>query len=226
MTARRGSAEMESFPDLLKAWIGLHVDDLARDGIQATLTEGPGDRNRTAAWVDLDSGSRLLRLTVWESGEAVLSMADAATDTATVVRQLEFTGTSDLDRAIAAAVAWSREPLAASRENIREYWSAYRDRANIERVASKTSPSVVLDLIALYRTLSLEEQNEINGLLAEQLSSDDATLRFDSMAVIQEFKIRSAVPSLVELTVRLEGQAGPQARNELAKARALIDEFD
>ena len=118
------------------------------------------------------------------------------------------------------------EPLAVSRDTIREYWATYRDRADIERVAAKSSPSVVLDLIELYRTLSSEQRNDIDALLAEQLNSDDATIRFDSMAVIQEFKIRSAVPGLVELTVRLEGQAGPQARNELAKTRALIDELD
>jgi hypothetical protein len=109
--------------------------------------------------------------------------------------------------------------------NIRQHWLDYRDLDNVDRVASKSSQLVVLDLIRLYRTLTPEQRKEIDQLLAEELNSDDPSARFDSMAVIQEFKITSAVASLIQLTDRLRGMEGPQAQNELVKAQSLVDEL-
>jgi len=99
---------------MLKSWIDLHAGDLASDGIQATLTEEPQDRDKKAAWVDLDSGGRLVRLTLWDTGEAVLSLADAAADNSILVHQLELTGPSDPERAIVSAIGWVTGRLSES----------------------------------------------------------------------------------------------------------------
>jgi len=100
---------MTSFPDLLRSWISQNAGDLASDGVQAILTEGPQDRDRRAVWADFDSANRLARLTVWDTGEAVLALADAAAENPPVTQQLEFASSTDLERAVASAVAWVAE---------------------------------------------------------------------------------------------------------------------
>jgi hypothetical protein len=110
--------------------------------------------------------------------------------------------------------------------SIRDYWIAYRKRSDEDNVASKGSQFVVLDLYKLYRTLSADERHEIDKLLEEQLGSDDATVRFDSVAVIQEFRITSAVPGLHDLVARLKDIDGPQARHEMEKAQSLISDLE
>jgi hypothetical protein len=110
--------------------------------------------------------------------------------------------------------------------SIRDYWIAYRDYSDEVNVASKSSPFVVLDLIKLYRTLSADERHEIDKLLEEQLGSDDASIRFDSMAVIGEFRITSAIPGLRDLAARLKDIEGPHARHEREKAQSLIQKLE
>jgi len=106
----------------------------------------------------------------------------------------------------------------------RAMWIAYRDRDDAEQVAAKNSQQVVLDLFRLYRSLTVEERSEIDQLLAEQLGSNDPTLRFDSQAVIQEFGITSATDALRKLEARLSDST-PQDRDEKEWVARLINEL-
>ena len=45
--------------------------------------------------------------------------------------------------------------------------------------------------------------------------SDDDALRYDALALVWKFKIRSALPALGELAERLRGAESPRARDEL-----------
>lgn len=106
--------------------------------------------------------------------------------------------------------------------SVRAMWSAYRDQADIEEVRSKNSQQVVLNLFRLYRTLTAEDRLEIDQFLAEQLGSADPALRFDSLAVIQEFRISSAIPALQNLAATLNERT-PQIVHEKQKVERLID---
>lgn len=77
-------------------------------------------------------------------------------------------------------------------------------------------------MAARYRTLSEEERIVINGLLAEQLASEDENVRFDALALIREFRIASAVPALRRLADWLETQDWPGAPYEWAKVNKII----
>jgi len=98
---------MNYFADLLKTWVDVHARDLESDGISATLAEGPSDRDKRVAWVDLHSATRSVRLAVWASGEAVLSVGDLTTGAVIAEEQVTLAEPSDLERTIGSAVAWA-----------------------------------------------------------------------------------------------------------------------
>jgi hypothetical protein len=63
--------------DLLKEEIDGRSDELLSAGIATTLTRGPMDRDKCAAWVDLTSATAEGQLIVWDSGEAELMVGSA-----------------------------------------------------------------------------------------------------------------------------------------------------
>jgi hypothetical protein len=77
-------------------------------------------------------------------------------------------------------------------------------------------------------SLSLSEQERavIDHLLAEQLASDDGSIRFDALALIDEFRITSALPALRQLAMRLETERDWQAPFERKKVIRIIDQLD
>jgi hypothetical protein len=86
----------------------------------------------------------------------------------------------------------------------------------------KDSQAAVLLLAELYRRLSDEERPVVNKLLADALVSDEEWKRFDALALISEFRVRSARPKLDELATRLEISLAPGAQFELRKVRQII----
>ena len=61
-----------------------------------------------------------------------------------------------------------------------------------------------------------------NRVLAEWALSDDENVRFDALALIDDFKIASAAPALQELARRLASDGTPGAPYELKKVRRII----
>ena len=59
----------------LQNWYSENRSDLERQGLATTLTLGPVDRTTSAGWLDVDSTDRVGRITVWDTGEAVLAVA-------------------------------------------------------------------------------------------------------------------------------------------------------
>lgn len=110
-------------------------------------------------------------------------------------------------------------------EELREAWVRFRDEANEDAVGSKQVTDAFFALAAAYGNLAADEQLVIDQLLAEQLLSDDQSVRGDSLSLIQEFRISSTLPQLHLLVDRLELDPGPGAPYERAEVLGLIRDF-
>jgi hypothetical protein len=107
---------------------------------------------------------------------------------------------------------------AAGAGRLDRLWRAASDQA----VAAKQSQAALVALFDHYRGLSADDRVIVDRLLAEQVASDDATDRFDALAVIGEFRVTSALPALRALADRLAVAPGPSAPYEWAKVNRLI----
>jgi hypothetical protein len=80
------------------------------------------------------------------------------------------------------------------------------------------------DFYDWYRSLSPERQRRADEQLAKWVHSSDDKKRFDALALIGEFRIASARPSLEDLLRRLPaGEDEPQTRFLRSKIMRLID---
>jgi len=109
-----------------------------------------------------------------------------------------------------------------SSADVRQAWMRFRDEVSARAMENKQSQEAVLALAARYRSLSGEERIVVDDMLAEQLGSEDETVRFDALALIADFEIRSTVPALRRLADWLESQAWPGAPYEWAKVNRVI----
>ncbi len=98
---------MSSIVDQVGPWAEANAADLAAGHLQVVVTEGPRDRDKRAVWIDIDSPTRLVRLTVWDSGEAVLEVADIVVGGVIAHENLELTSEFGLWQALGSAVAWA-----------------------------------------------------------------------------------------------------------------------
>lgn len=108
----------------------------------------------------------------------------------------------------------------------REQMFSYRQAAE-EEAASMKDPYVALDrLYSLYKKFDAEERTMANQVLAEWTLSDSEKLRFEAMALIDDFHIVSAIPTLRELATRLAATNTPGAPFELQKVERIIQDLD
>jgi hypothetical protein len=85
-------------------------------------------------------------------------------------------------------------------------------------------PFVVLERLSeLYRSLDERYRAAADGIFSDWLLSDDESRRFDAIALIRRFEVRSAVPRLRELADRLATRSGPGPKFERQKVEKLID---
>jgi hypothetical protein len=89
-------------------------------------------------------------------------------------------------------------------------------------IASKQSQDALAQLESHYRLLTVEERVIVDQLLAEQVRSDDENVRFDALALVDNFKIGSAAPALRGLADWLERQGHPGAPYEWAKVNRIL----
>lgn len=106
--------------------------------------------------------------------------------------------------------------------DVRDLW-LQRQREDLARaIENKQTHEALLSITARYRGLSTDDRAVVDELLAEQLGSADETVRFIALALIQDFKIRSALPALRKLTDWLETQTAPGAPYEWAKVNRIV----
>lgn len=98
----------------------------------------------------------------------------------------------------------------------------YRLAADEEATSLKDSFFVLVQLQALYRKFDAEERTMANQVLSGWALSDDEKVRFDALALIDDFKVVVAIFALQELSVRLESACTPSAPYELLKVNRII----
>ena len=106
-------------------------------------------------------------------------------------------------------------------EQFRDLMERYRHDAE-KYAASLKDTYLVLDrLHDLYKRLDENERSMADQILAEWTLSEDEGLRFDALALIDEFRVVSATPALQKLTGRLARSRTPGAPHELEKVRRI-----
>ena len=70
------------------------------------------------------------------------------------------------------------------------------ERLDAEALAAKQSQEATVRLTSFYAGLDEGDRAVVNAAIAEWVVGDDNRRRFDALALIQEFEIRSAVPAL------------------------------
>ncbi len=107
----------------------------------------------------------------------------------------------------------------------REMW-AYLSEAKAEAMRCKDPMQTYRDLETLYHKFDEDERTMADRVLAEWALSDDGGVRFEALALIEDFGIRSAFPALRELARRLPRSLDPGAPYELKKVERIIAKLD
>lgn len=110
-----------------------------------------------------------------------------------------------------------------TKRDLATQWRDLHKEVSRHAIESKVSNDALRILENAYRALSLEERRLIDDVLIEDLLSEDELWRFDAQVLVDEFKIKSAIPALVELTRKLEGRREPSSHFESKRVSSLID---
>jgi hypothetical protein len=108
---------------------------------------------------------------------------------------------------------------------VRRDWEAFWRKADQVYEDAKDSQGALLALSDRYRELSPGDRKAVDELLAEKLVSGDENVRFDVLALVREFNIRSTEPQLRSLAARLKTEMTPGAPFELAKVNRILNQF-
>jgi hypothetical protein len=84
-------------------------------------------------------------------------------------------------------------------------------------VDSKDAPGVLPELFDGFRRLDPGERGVVTQIVLGWLESPEEDVRFDALALIDEFRISAALPRLQELATRLRGARTVSAPFELKK---------
>lgn len=109
-----------------------------------------------------------------------------------------------------------------SEVDVRRDWLRACEAFSARAEANRQPNDALFAIAARYRRLSDENRTVVDQLLIEQLAAPDENVRFDALWLIDEFRIRSAVPALRRLADWLETQEDPGAPYEWAKVNRLI----
>jgi len=108
----------------------------------------------------------------------------------------------------------------------KDAFQALWDRFDREAQEHKFSQEAFLRLKAFYRQLDDDDRLVVNGVLPEWISQGDLRHRYDALALIEDFGIRSVLPTLKVERARLATADGPSVpfdRKELARIIAELE---
>ena len=108
----------------------------------------------------------------------------------------------------------------------RDSWEEFWRKVDRDYKDAKDSQGALSALFERYRHLQPDERSAIDELLGEKLASSEENVRFDALALVGEFNIRSAAPQLRSLAARLTTERKPGAPFELAKVTRILKQFD
>jgi hypothetical protein len=106
-------------------------------------------------------------------------------------------------------------------DEFRSEMEGYRRSVDEEARSLKDSYLALDRLQAWYRRLDAEQRLMADQVLAEWATSDEENLRFDALALINDFKITSALPALQKLAARLASSTAPGAPYEMKKVERI-----
>jgi hypothetical protein len=101
-----------------------------------------------------------------------------------------------------------------------ESWWADTDARELAR---KRSQGVLFDLIAKYESFDSRDRSLADQVVCEWTTSTDDRKRFDALAMIDHFHIRSAIPQLRALESEIAKKRDHEAPYELAKVRRILE---
>jgi hypothetical protein len=107
-------------------------------------------------------------------------------------------------------------------EEFRIEMESYRRNAESDARSLKDSYLALDRLHNLYEKLNSEERAMANEVLQEWAVSDDEHVRFDALAIIDNFKITAAAPALKALADRLVSSNAVGASFELHKVDRIL----
>ncbi len=108
-------------------------------------------------------------------------------------------------------------------DKVRSEMNAYRASACDLAGSLKDSQVVTEKLRAYYERLSLEQKQLADQILCEWALSQDEKMRFDALALIDEFGVKAAWESLHNIEARLASHREPSVPYELKKIRRIIE---
>ncbi|MFD7154531.1 hypothetical protein ACFV9C_08040 [Kribbella sp. NPDC059898] len=85
-------------------WVERHRVSCGARGVELGVERSSGGRDNPSLWIDFAADGRLVRLTLWASGEAVLAGAEVSSGSVWPEVQLELVGTGVLEVALRRAV--------------------------------------------------------------------------------------------------------------------------
>lgn len=104
-------------------------------------------------------------------------------------------------------------------------WLREWEGINRRYVEARLTQGALAELAKRYTKLEPDERLAVDGLLAESLLSTVDWRRFDALALISQFRIRSALPTLEELCRRLARSTDPGAPFDLRRTREIIEKL-
>jgi hypothetical protein len=107
----------------------------------------------------------------------------------------------------------------------RQEMESYRRSVDEEARALKHSYLALEKLHALYRRFDAVERRMADQVLAEWALSDDEGLRFDALALIDDFKVTTAAAALQLLAGRLALSTAPGAPYELERVDRILEDL-
>jgi hypothetical protein len=106
-------------------------------------------------------------------------------------------------------------------DSVRRHMESDRSLADAEANASRDPQIVPERLRTWYRSLGPDDRLQAHSVLMEWLASEDEALRFDALALVDDFMIASSAPALAQLAVRLKSSTLPGAPYELKKVNRV-----
>lgn len=105
-----------------------------------------------------------------------------------------------------------------TRSDFEDLW----ERLDGEAQAAKFSQEALLRLADFYRRLDDEDRRVVDEALTSWVSEGDERRRFDALALIDEFRIQSALPALQADLARLADAVGASVPTDRAKLERII----
>jgi hypothetical protein len=104
----------------------------------------------------------------------------------------------------------------------RKQMETFRNSVDKEARALKDSQLALTWLYDFYRKLDVSERSMADRVLIAWALSQDENLRFDALALIDEYKVTAAIPALWSLAERLGSSSTPGAPYELQKVNRIL----